>query len=558
MKIKLPIKSYILSFFFLTALLPAQAQPGPVKKGAQSVFVLTTFNADGSIHSSSHGVFVGQSGVCLSLWSPLKGADKAVVVDAKGRKYDVDVMMGVSELYNLCQFRIKGKGPDALATTTSDVPLKSVYLIGYDLKKPDIKKLNVERSEKFMSTYNYYVFNDNDVSSTALGCPIVNDAGQLLGIMQRPANGGQAYSADARLASTFKLNGLSINDPTLSATGIRTALPNDEEQATLMLMLAGQKVDSTKYAAYLDDFIAQFPNSAEGYSAKARSLTAARRLKEADEMFNLGVKRATNKDEAYSEYAKTVYEAAVLRTDTTFTEWNLKRAETLAQEAYKIRPLPVYRHQEAQAIYAEGDVQKALDIFTELQKTDLGKNGEVYYEAAQCKSRLKAPQSEIMALLDSAVNVQQGMPSAPYVLARGREYDGMGETRKAFKDYLTYDSLMNNNGTSEFYYIKYKCEMKLRQFQLALNDIAHAIVLNRTEPTYYAEMASVQLRVNKLEDAIRTCDLGLQLTQNYADLYIIKGMSLCGLKRKAEGLECFNKAKELGDSRAQGLIDKFK
>ena len=163
-----------------------------------------------------------------------------------------------------------------------------------------------------------------------------------------------------------------------------------------------------------------------------------------------------------------------------------------------------------------------------------------------------------MALLDSAVNVQPGAISAPFVLARGRLYDADGQSRKAFKDYLLYDSLMNYNVQSdEFYYIKYRCESKIRQFQLALNDIAHAIILNRREPVYYAEMASLQLRVNKPDDAIKTCDMALQLSDKYADIYIIKGIALCETDKKAEGIEALQKAKELGDDRAEGLIEKY-
>ena len=61
---------------------------------------------------------------------------------------------------------------------------------------------------------------------------------------------------------------------------------------------------------------------------------------------------------------------------------------------------------------------------------------------------------------------------------------------------------MYGRGSHEFYYLKFKCESKIRQYKQALNDIAHAIVLNQKEPTYYAEMASLQLKVNQLEDAI--------------------------------------------------------
>jgi tetratricopeptide (TPR) repeat protein len=50
----------------------------------------------------------------------------------------------------------------------------------------------------------------------------------------------------------------------------------------------------------------------------------------------------------------------------------------------------------------------------------------------------------------------------------------------------------------------------------------------------------------------------LQLTPDNTDAYIIKGLALVQLKRKNEAMECFNKAKELGDDRAEGYIKKYK
>lgn len=551
------VRNIIIALFALIAL-PSAAQTAAVKKAAESVFALTTFNADGSIHSASYGVFTGKPGEGIAAWSAFNGAQRAIVVDARGQQHEVDVMIGASEMYDLCRFRIKdGEKEPALPLTATDAPATSVTLVGYSVKKATSKKVGVERTEKFQTTLNYYVFNDNDVSSTDLGCPIVNEQGELLGIMQRPSEGGQAFSADARLTASFQVNGLSVSDPVLRATGIRPALPDDEQQATVMLMLSGEQNDSVRYDAMISDFIRQFPTSATGYDAKAGREVGQRRLADADNTLQEGVKKAAHKDEALSNYAKQVYAYSIYPTDSTFTLWTMKRAQELAEEAYKNNPLPIYRHQQAQAIFAQGDYQQALNIFTELQQTDLGKNGEVFYEAAQCKTQLKAPKTEVLQLLDQAVNVQSGVPSAPYVLTRGRLYDEMGETRKAFMDYLRYDSLMNHNATADFYYLKFSCEMKLRQYQLALNDIAHAIVLNRTEPTYYAEMASLQLRVNKLEDAVRTCDLALSLTDKYADLYLIKGIALCEQKKKEEGLEALRKAQELGDPRAADQIKKY-
>lgn len=539
----------------------AQAQPAPVKKAAQSVFTLTTYNADGTIHYTSHGVFTGNGGEAIAMWHPFQGATKAVIIDAKGKQYDVDAMLGVSENYDVCRFRIKGynNAATALPLTSDNTAASTVYLVGYDLKKPEIKSVAPLRTEKFMTNYNYYVFKDVDVSGSMLGCPVVNAAGQLLGIMQRPDDGGEAFSADARLTTTFKLYGLSINDQTLRATGIRTALPSDEKEASLMLVLAASMTDSTRYNEYIDDYIKYFPTSTDGYNARATQLVNHRKLAEADDMLQTEVKRAAKKDVAYSNYAALVYNACILRVDTTFTKWNLDKAYDLAGEAYKLNAQPAYQHQQAQVLYAQKKYKEAADLLTALQKTDLGKTGEIYYETAQCKAQLKAPKTEIMALLDSAVNAQKGAASAPYVLARGTQYDADGQYRKAFLDYLTYDSLMNYNASADFYYTKYKCEMKIRQYQPALNDIAHAIVLTRTEPVYYAEMASLQLRVNKLDDAVKTCDLALTIkgADQISDLFIIKGIALCEQKKTAEGLDALKKAQELGDSRAEELIKKY-
>lgn len=547
----------------LAVMLPtvAKAQPAPVKKAAQSVFSLTTYNADGTIHSSSHGVFTGAAGEAIAMWHSFKGAARAVIIDSKGKQYDVDAMLGVSENYDVCRFRIKGYTNSAggLLPTTDNTQAASMYLVGYDIKKPEIKSLSPASTEKFMTDLNYYIFKDEDVEGSMLGCPVVSADGKLLGIVQRPDDGGTAFSADARLTTTFKRYGFSINDQTFRATGIRIALPTEQKEASLMLVLAATMADSVRYNEYIDDYIRDFPTAADGYNARAAQLVNYGKLAEADEMLQTETKRAESKDVAYSNYAALVYRACVYRVDTTFAKWNFDKAYSLACEAYKVNPLPAYQHQQAQILYAQAKYKEALDLFIALQKTDLGKTGEVYYESAQCKAHLNAPKAEIMALLDTAVNVQPGLSSASYVLARGRQYDVDGNYRQAFLDYLKYDSLMNFNASADFYYVKFKCEMKIRQYQPALNDIAHAIVLTRTEPLYYAEMASLQLRVNQLDNAVKTCDMALTIdgADKVPDFFVIKGIALCELKQKEAGLEALAKAKELGDERADGLITKY-
>ena len=98
----------------------------------------------------------------------------------------------------------------------------------------------------------------------------------------------------------------------------------------------------------------------------------------------------------------------------------------------------------------------------------------------------------------------------------------------------------------------------MRLYQQALQDIAHAIVLNRNEPTYYAELASLQLKVGQNDKAIETTNLALKLIDTYPDIYIIRGVAFGELGEKEKAREALLKAKELGDERADQLMEKYK
>ena len=73
-----------------------------------------------------------------------------------------------------------------------------------------------------------------------------------------------------------------------------------------------------------------------------------------------------------------------------------------------------------------------------------------------------------------------------------------------------------------------------------------------------AELASLQLKVGKYEDVLRTFDLSLNVTDNYPDMYILKGVALIQLGRKQEAMEAFQKAADLGDSRGNEYQEKYK
>lgn len=544
---------------FLFTMMGVSAQPGTVQKVAKSVFTLTTFKKDGSILASSHGVFIGNNGDAISTWTPFVGAESAVVVDASGNKMDVDALEGANEIYDICKFHVNRTTPGAVIASTPSAQGSKVWLVDYSLQKPQMKQLTVSSIEKFMDKYTYYMYS-GEVAENAYSCPVANQNGQIIGLLQKAKTSTDLYSTDANFTETFKLNGLSINEPLYKQTGIRLAMPNSIKDAQLMMIMSQQSGDSIQHAKYIDDFLRLFPTAVDGYSAHAQNAIAGNDFATADKDMTTAINKVANKDEAHSEYAKIIYEKEIYKSNVPYTSWTFDKALDEAKQAYSIKPEPAYKHQQAQIIYAKGDYKTAYDMFMDLTKTPI-RNGELFYECAQCKTQLKAPDTEITALLDSAVNAcpKPFSPiAAPYFLARGEQYNKLGDYRKAIADYNKYDTLSVTTPSSAFYYTRYKAEVAIRQYQPALLDIARAIIITPSEPTYYAEMASLQLRVNQLDNAIKTASKCIELAPEYADAYIILGLAQIQKKDKVEGLKQLEKAKELGDSRAQGLIDKYK
>ena len=147
--------------------------------------------------------------------------------------------------------------------------------------------------------------------------------------------------------------------------------------------------------------------------------------------------------------------------------------------------------------------------------------------------------------------------AGPYLLARGRFLDAQGKYREALADYNQYDSIARPVAPT-FFYTRYKCELKLRQWQQALLDIARACYLNPKEPTYFAEWASLDLRVKRYDEGKKAAQACIELAPEYADGYLLMGI-LCGESGdKVEAKKNLEKAKELGDSRADEYLKKFK
>lgn len=534
-------------------------QSKQVKKAAASIFSLTTFKTDGTLLASTNGVFISDNGEAISAFYPFVGADSAVVIDTNGNALSVDVIIGANELYDVCKFKVNGKTTPIKIANTPSMDGEKVWMLGYSIKNQEAKQVPIQKTELFMDKYTYYIFS-SETPENMEGCPFVNAKGELIGILQHANHSEGTHAVDAHFMKDMQINnGLSLADPVLRQTTIRTQLPAKEEDALVTLMMASEQ-NKKNYLKYIQDFKRLFPHAVDGYAAQARQYANKKEFAKAATEMETAIQNVHKKDAAHAEYAKIIFHQQLFQPDSTYLAWSLDKALAEAQKAYEINPLPAYQHQQAQIIYSKGNYQKAYDMFIALTKTNL-RSGELFYEAAQAKAQLKVNQAEILSLLDSAVAAcpQPLTPiAAPFVLARGAAYDQAGDYKKAIMDYNRYDTLMLGRANHEFYYTRFNCNVKLRRYQQALNDIAHAAVLNRQEPTYLAEMASLQLKVNYIDDALKTAELCIGIAPNYPDIYLIKGLALIQKKQKKLGIEAFEKAKQLGDKRAQDYIDKYK
>ena len=554
MKLRTLILAISLVFGVSTSLF---AQPAAVKKAADAAFTLTTFKADGSILATSNGVCISTDGIAVSPWKPFIGADKAVIVDSKGQKHDVECLLGANEIYDIAKFQVSGKTAAAPLATTVSVG-DEVWLTPI-LKSGNAEKANVTSVEKFMDKYNYAILSSS-ATDKMNGVPVFDKKGQVIGLYNK--SGDSQSSTDANYAKDFVLKGLSQNDVTLRQSDIRIGLPNTLEEAVVALMLSSEK-PANIHEAIVNEFITKFPQSNDGYYALANIQIAKGEVANADKTMQTAIGKVTAKDEAHYNFARLIYRNAFI---PEFEEkakaigWTLDKALDEVQKAQSAKANDAYRHLQAQITYAKGDYTKAYTDFEALTKTKFN-NPELYLEMAQSRQHLGGTDQEILDLLNKSIELCDTpyvSTSAPYFYTRGQQLEKMGEYRKAVQDYYTYEYFNQGRLGAAFYYMREQCEVKGRMWQQALQDILVASRLDPKEALYPTEAGSLLLRLNKLDAAMSAAQQAIQLDDAQPDAYLILGIAQCESKQKESGIKNIQKAKELGNAQADTFLQKYK
>ena len=495
------------------------------KKAAQAVFTLKTFKSDGTLLGSANGVFVSENGEAVSCFTPFRGADRAVVIDAQGKEWPVETMIGASDMYDVAKFKVAAKKPTALVTGTV-ASGAAVWLLPYSVKKdPVCVSGTVSKAEQFQGSYNYYTLT-LQAQEQQQGCPILNEEGQVVGLAQAAVdqNSATSYAVSAPFAVSLHTNGLSMSDAALKTVHIPLAIPDKYDDALLALFMGASGMNAQQYADYVNRFIAHYPNATDGYVYRARLEVAANEFAKADEDMKKAVKVAETKDDdVHYQYAQLIYQKELLQSDHPYAEWSLQRALEESKLAYASNPQPVYRLQQAQILYSQKQYDEAYAVYEELSKGDL-RGPDIFLAAAQCKLQ-KDDKRAAIAQLDSAMSTF----SRPYV--------------KTAAPYLRAHAQLS---------------MELRRYQLAINDMNDLVALEPNSAELWAEKASYELRVNLFDEALKSAQEVLRLDPQSSDGYLMTGIVQCQKGNKQEGMQNLRKAQSLGNPQADTFLQKYK
>ena len=534
------------------------AQPAWVKKATKSVFTLKTFAPDGSLIASSNGFFTGSNGEAVSNFSSFKGAARAVIIDANGKQIPVVSIIGANDMYDVVKFRVEGKTTPLVVTPSVASTGSMAWLLPYHELK-NIKSGAIRKAESFQNDYAYYTI-AMTMPQNMVSCPLLNDNGEVIGMMQQSASDKDtlSYAVSARFADSLKISAFGMNEATLMLTSIKKELPADLKEATLALFLASSQLDSVAFATLVDDFIQKFPQATEGFIQRAQLATNGGNFAAAERDMETALKLAEKKDEVQYSYARLIYNKEIFQSTQPYSNWSLDKALSEVEAAIVADPQPPYSQLKANILFAQQKYDEAFAIYDELSRTSLH-NAETFFAAARCKEMLRDT-TAMLALMDSTMNTFSKpylKEAAPYIWARAEARRNAGKYRDAVNDMNDYEELMQATINDNFYYVRHQTEIQARLYQQALNDITRAIQMNPQETLYYAEKASLEILVGYYDAAIETSRESIAIDPNDSDGYLFLGLAQCLKGNKKEGIPNLQKSHDLGNPQAQALIQKY-
>lgn len=542
---------------------PARSQKW-LKKARTAQVLIFAYNEKGEM-KEAQGFLVDATGTVLTDYDSMKGAAKATVVDAKGVERPVQSILGANSMYNIAKLKIELEEKNKCSWfELAEEPFQegqAVYILPRaKAEKSAICTLDtILKAETFEEEYRYYSLS-NELNERLCSSPVTDEKGALIGLVQSSSKeGGHSYAIDAKFGMALCIKPMDAGNNDLKSIGIRKALPESEEDAASFIYLTSKR-DTSMYMNYIDEFLQRYPTSTTGYITKAEFLIENGKYADAETTYQQALAQdSVRKDEIHFSWAKNLYQLNLQPKYEPYSDWNMEKALNEANAAFEGNPLPVYMNQQGACLYALKRYDEAYGKYMALTQTNM-RTAETFLYAAQCKQMTNANLEEIIALQDSALSTFPApLPpsAAQIVLMRGTTYAQAEKFREAVQDYNLYEHLASGRVSANFYYEREQMEMKCRMFPSALNDIERAVKLAPHEPVFRAEEAAVNYRVGQIDEAISAAKEAILLDDKFPDAYRILGVCMSQKGDKAEARKYLQKAIDLGDQLATGVLEKI-
>lgn len=564
------MKKYILLLAFACGFGSAWAQGLPkwAGKAKKAVFSVITYNKENKILNTGNGFYIDEKGTAVSDFTLFKGAHHAVVVTADGKELPVNAILGANDIYDVIKFRTEiNKKSVALIPASQAVKTgESVYLLPYSTQKETAGKTgSVSNVDSIANNSFYYTLNMKTGAKT-ISCPLMNVNGEVVGLIQKNADdeSEESFALGIGYAKELGISALSGNDEALNSIEIKKALPEEESQALVMLYMMASG-DTNKYFEMLNDFIAQFPNSSEGYLRRGTYYMDTRKeenVKLAENDFEQMFKLAEKPEEMHHSLGRLLYSYNITLGDKKpLGSWTLDRAADEVNKALEISKAGLYYQTLGDIYFAQAKYAEAATAYEAVCKSEIA-SAASFFSVSKSKEMIEGTdKKELIALLDSAVAKYQppyGSDAAPFLYERARLKSEAEDFRGAVIDYNLFHEAMLGQVTAEFYVIREQVEMQCRMYQQAINDINKAIEMAPENVEYWNEKGGIHLRLNQMDEAILALQKAISLDPKHAAAYRMLGYCQIQKKDKKVGLANLKKAQELGDEVAPQLIKKYK
>ena len=257
--------------------------------------------------------------------------------------------------------------------------------------------------------------------------------------------------------------------------------------------------------------------------------------------------------------ANVIYRKCLSFPEPVYKDWTLDRALREVQTAIALNKMPFYTQLMGDILFAQKKYDGAFDAYLDVCHQPKA-TAENWFAASRAKEMMGGDKKECIALMDSALNTfikPYTSQAAPFLYERAQLKAELDMNKEAWEDYNECQKAQGIHIGAEFFYLREQTELKLKMWQQAYLDINKAAEIAPEEITFQLELASVCLRVNKIDEAIAAAQRAANIDGNSADAFRILGFSQAQKGDKVNAKKNLEKAKSLGDDKADGLIKKF-